>query len=60
MLIITLSVDAPLGHAIGIKEAVAQDLEKYGDVRVLCVEERGGEQMSIGEPEPFEKRRGKR
>lgn len=25
------------GKAIGVKEAIAQDLEKYGDVRVVSV-----------------------
>ena len=38
MLIVTLQVNAPPGQAIGIKEAIAQDLEKYGDVRVVAVE----------------------
>lgn len=40
MLIVTIHVDAPAGQAIGIKESIAQDLEKYGDVRVVAVEER--------------------
>ena len=39
MLIITIKVDAPAGQAIGIKEAIAQDLEKYGDVRVTDIKE---------------------
>lgn len=39
MLIITISVDAPAGKAIGIKEQIAMDLEKYGDTRVLDVKE---------------------
>ena len=39
MLIITIKVDAPSGQAIGIKEAIAQDLEKYGDVRVTDIKE---------------------
>lgn len=37
-MIVTLQVNAPPGQAIGIKEAIAQDLEKYGDVRVVAVE----------------------
>lgn len=49
MLIVTLEVDAPTGHAIGVKEAIAQDLEKYGDVRVVAVEEKGPEQMELGQ-----------
>lgn len=39
MLIITIEVDAPAGHAIGVKEAIAQDLERYGDVRVIEIKE---------------------
>lgn len=39
MLIITISVDAPSGKAIGIKEQIATDLEKYGDTRVLDIKE---------------------
>ena len=39
MLFITIRVDAPPGQAIGIKEALAMDLERYGDVRVVSVEE---------------------
>ena len=35
-LMVTLAVDnAVPGKAIGIKEAIAMDLEKYGDVKVL-------------------------
>lgn len=40
MLILTIAVDAPAGQAIGVKEAIAQDLEKYGDVRVISVAEK--------------------
>lgn len=47
MLQIILEVDAPLGHAIGVKEALAMDAEKYGDVRVVSVKEIGGEQMRV-------------
>lgn len=50
MLRITLLVDRPAGQAIGIKEAIAMDLEKYGDVQVISVEEiRGEEQTRIKE-----------
>lgn len=49
MLIVTIHVDAPAGQALGIKEAIAQDLEKYGDVRVVEVEERTPKQESIFE-----------
>ena len=47
MLTISISVDAPAGHAIGVKEAIAQDLEKYGDVRVIAVVEKTPEQQSL-------------
>ena len=39
MLKIVMDVDRPVGQAIGIKEALAMDLERYGDVRVVSVEE---------------------
>lgn len=48
-LLVTLVIDgATLGRAIGIKEAIAMDLEKYGDVRVLRVEVREPEQLGMG------------
>ncbi len=34
-MIIVLQVDAPLFMAQGIKEALAMELEKYGDTKVL-------------------------
>ena len=48
-LVLTIAVDnATPGKAIGIKEAIAMDLEeKYGDVWVLQVEVQGDEQMSF-------------
>ena len=39
MLKITVLVNRPAGQAIGIKEQIAVDLEKYGDVRVVSIEE---------------------
>ena len=39
MLVITVHVNAPAGQAIGIKEQIAQDLERYGDTRVVSVED---------------------
>ena len=39
MLVITVHVNRPPGQAIGIKEQIAQDLEKYGDTKVVSVEE---------------------
>lgn len=48
MLIITIHVDAPAGQAIGIKEQLAMDLERYGDTRVVSVQEVTPEQMRLG------------
>ena len=48
MLTIVLQVDRPAGQAIGVKEAVAMDMEKYGDVRVVSVTENHPEQLRIG------------
>lgn len=51
MLIITIEVNARPGQAIGIKEDLALYLERYGDARVVSVEEatqRPMEQMTIG------------
>ncbi len=48
MLIITVHVNAPSGQAIGIKEQIAMDLEKYGDTKVVSVIEPAPEQMKIG------------
>lgn len=48
MLVITIEVDAPAGQAIGIKEALAMDMEKYGDTRVVSVKEVLPEQMRMG------------
>ena len=49
MLIVTVAVNAPAGQAIDIKEQIAMDLGKYGDTRVLSVEEKCDEyqQMEI-------------
>ena len=47
MLVITIHVNRPAGQAIGIKEQIAQDLEKYGDIRVVSVEEIAPQQMQM-------------
>ena len=47
MLRITIEVDAPAGQAIGVKEHLAMVLEKFGDTRVVSVEELLPEQLSI-------------
>lgn len=40
-------MDAPVGQAIGIKEAIAMELERWGDTRVAEVTEVPQEQMKI-------------
>lgn len=40
-MIMTLRVNKPMGQAIGIKEAIAMDLEKYGDVEVVDIRDDG-------------------
>ena len=48
-LLLTVAVEgATAGKAIGVKEAISMDLEKYGDVRVLRVEILEEEQMALG------------
>lgn len=47
MLIITIKVDAPAGQAIGIKEDIAMYLERFGDSRVVSVEEVTPQQLSL-------------
>lgn len=49
MLVITVHVNAPAGQAIGIKEQIAMDLERYGDTKVVSIEEITPEQMEIRE-----------
>lgn len=39
MLTITVEVNAPAHMAQGMKERIAMDLERYGDVRVVSVKE---------------------
>lgn len=50
MLTITLKVKAPAGQAIGIKEWLAMELERFGDVRVVSIEddlEKPGAQVGL-------------
>ena len=51
MIKITLQINAPPGQVIGIKEDIAMLCEKYGDTRVVRVEEILPEQMKLGESE---------
>jgi len=47
MLRVTVQVDAPVGHAIGIKEDLAMYLERFGDAMVTEVKEIVPEQMEF-------------
>lgn len=48
MIRITIEIRGAVDDAQGIKEKLAMDLERYGDVRVVDVQQIGGEQMEIG------------
>ena len=48
MLTITVRVDAPVGMAQGVKEALGMYLEQFGDARVVSVMETAPEQLKIG------------
>jgi len=47
MLIITVTVDAPPGQAIGIKEDLAMYLERFGDVKAVRVDETCPQQLTL-------------
>ena len=49
MLVVTVHVNCPVIQAQGIKEQIAQDLEKYGDTKVVSVEQVTPKQMRIEE-----------
>ena len=49
MLKITILVDAPAGKAQGIKEDLAMHVEKYGDTRVVDIEEIIPQQIKLGD-----------
>lgn len=49
MLTIIIKVSAPPGQAIGVKEDLAAYLERFGDARVVSVEEDAPEQMRMDE-----------
>lgn len=48
MLIITIQVNAPASQAIGIKEDLAQYLERFGDARVVSVTEEQPQYHQMG------------
>ena len=47
MLIITIHVDAPAGQALGVKEQIAQDLERFGDTKVISIKESLPQQLGM-------------
>lgn len=47
MIQITVQINAPPGQAIGIKEDLVMYCERYGDAKVVKVEEILPEQMKI-------------
>lgn len=47
MIRVVVEVDAPTGQAIGVKESLAMWLERYGDTRVVAVEEVRPQQMKM-------------
>jgi len=42
-----MEIDAPPGQAIGIKEALAMWVERYGDTKIVSIDETQPEQMKI-------------
>ena len=51
MLTMTIQINAPADMTIGIKEDIISHVERYGDARVISVEQRPQaqmEQMTIG------------
>lgn len=59
MLVITVHVNRPAGQAIGIKEQIAMDLEKYGDTLVVSVKETQPEAQSYEQMKLGDSRRGR-
>lgn len=52
MLTIVAKVNAPVGHAIGVKEDLAMRFEDLGDVSIISVTEDKPMQILIGGYEP--------
>lgn len=48
MIRIVIEIRGAVDDVQGIKEKLAMDFERYGDVRVVEVQQVGGEQMEIG------------
>ena len=49
MLRIVIECDAPAGQAVGVKENLAMYLEKWGDCRVVRIDEISPQQLRIEE-----------
>ena len=47
MLTITIKANVPAADAQGIKERIAMDIERYGDVKVVKVESDRGREEQI-------------
>lgn len=47
VLIITIHVDAPAGQALSVKEQIAQDLERFGDTKVISIKESLPQQLGM-------------
>ena len=48
MLTIIIEVNAPPGQAIAVKEHLAMCLERFGNTRVISIEEDYPEQIELG------------
>ncbi len=47
MIVLTIEVDCPAGVTQAVKEQIAQELERYGDTKVVSVEEKLPKQMGM-------------
>ena len=47
MLTITIKANVPTADAQGIKERIAMDIERYGDVKVVKVESDRGQEEQL-------------
>lgn len=47
MLMITIKANVPAADAQGIKERIAMDIERYGDVKVVKVESDRGQEEQL-------------
>ena len=48
MIKLTIQIDCPDSEILGAKEAIANDLEKYGDVRIVGFEQTEYKQTTLG------------